>query len=575
MITLCVCCVSWTSISSACAAGSGQDTEQAKAINRLFAEWDQPNSPGVAVGVIQDGQFVHKAGYGIANLDAGTPITADTSFDVMSLAKSFTTACAARLFDQGVISPDDNVRRYVPELPDYDPPITVRHLLTCKSGLRDFYHLMVLLGRSEEDAYTKRDVLDVIARQKAPTFEPGSRFAYSNSDYFLLAIVMERAAKMSFRELAQELLFGPLGMHNTLFDDDEPLPRKQRAIGHSRIGQGPWRRYGLNSSTVGPWRLMTTINDMLLWDASFTNDTLPRGRYLRGFHETGSLFRNERCLSAFARQDYRGVRRFWYTGGGLGFHAHFLRFPDHNLSIVAFANVSTDKAWDDMTHTLPAIADLYLPDSVADVPPKEPWLPDGAADADLTDEQIARTADRLIGNYRSQYGYFVNVFTAAKRLQFQWLFFDHALQDPEPLVVLAPDRLRTARGYNEFELLLEGDDTKRPIVRVTYRDGRKETWRPVEFLTPTADELAEYEGEYYSADLESVYRLTTAEGKLFVQLNYGRPRELQPTVKDTFRTTNERFSDMILTFSRDAAGQITGFGVNFDRVRNLQFRRRR
>lgn len=557
------------------AVGAQNEENRSASVDRLFQKWDGANAPGFAVGVIQNGEFVHKRGYGLANLDAGIPITPKTSFEVMSLAKSFTTACAARLFDLGVLSPDDDVRKYVPELPEYESPVTLRHLLTCKSGIRDSYHLMILLGRDEQDAYTKEDLLDVISRQKAPLFEPGSRFAYSNSDYVLIATVIERVMRKSFREVANEQLFEPLGMTDTFFDDDEALPRKNRAIGHSRIGNGPWRRYGLNSSTVGNWRLMTTLEDMLRWDASFTNNVLPRGKYLRGFYRTGSLFNNDRCLSAFARKDHKGLKRHWYTGGGLGFHAHFLRFPDHRLSIVAFGNMSTARAWDDMARTLPKVADLYLADKVKPVEPEAPWLPDGAASVALTDQEMKEIAENLTGMYRSSYGYFVRVSTRERRLQFQWLTFDHALQGPEPLVVVAPNRLRTARGYDEFELAFQNVDEGRPVIHITYPDRRKEKWRPAEFVTPDTEELAAYAGDYYSPDLESVYRFSVVDGKLFVQFNNGRRRELSPAVADVFRTTNERFSGMIFTFSRDAPGNVTGFGIRFDRVRDLRFEKRK
>jgi CubicO group peptidase (beta-lactamase class C family) len=556
------------------AFGDRGEVNHSASVDKLFEKWDRPDAPGFAVGVILNGKFVHKRGYGMANLDADIPIMSKTSFDVMSLAKSFTTACAARLFDQGVLSPDSDVRRYVPELPEYDPPVTIRHLVTCRSGLRDFYYLMILLGRSEQDAYTKTDVLDVISRQKTPMFKPGTRFAYSNSDYFLLALVIERATGKSFREVTSEQLFDPLEMKHSFFDDDEALPRKHRAIGHSRIGDGPWRRYGLNSSTVGPWRLMTTLDDMLLWDASFTNDVLPAGKHLVAFHKTGSLFNNEKCLSGFPRKTHKGLNRVWYTGGGLGFHAHFIRFPDHGLSIVAFCNLSTAQAWDDMARTLPMVADLYLSDEVDATEPEEPWLPQGAADAALTDKEMEEIGGRVIGTYRSQYGYFVRVSRRDGRLQFQWLFFDYALQAPEPLVVVALNRLRTSRGYNEFELVFEGDARERSEIRVKYRDGRKERWKPVEFVTLDAEQMANYEGDYYSTDLESVYRISAVDGKLFVQFNHGRKRWLLPTVADTFKTMNERFSGMVFTFSQDESGDIAGFGVDFDRVSDLRFERR-
>lgn len=276
-------------------------------IDKLFAKWDRDDSPGMAVGVFLNGVAVHKRGYGMANLDEGIPISPASVFDTFSVAKSFTTACIARLLDEGNISLDDDIRQYLPELPEYSSPVLIRHLIQCRSGLRDYLNLMMLLGRDRDDVWTKNDALDVIARQKYTTFTPGEEHSYNNTDYFLLTVIVERATGQSIREYANEQLFAPLGMRQTFFDDDRTVPLKNRAVGYGRYEDGRFHRLLMNSSTVGPFGLKTTLDDLLNWNENFRRNKLPAGLCLSEFFEHGSLLDNENCLSSYPGQKYKGL----------------------------------------------------------------------------------------------------------------------------------------------------------------------------------------------------------------------------------------------------------------------------
>lgn len=158
-------------------------------VDRLFHKWDRPDSPGIAVGIVHNGKLIHSRGYGMANRNHDVPIDSTTVFEIASVTKSFTTAAIALLLDDGEVNLDDDIRKYIPELPKVDPPIKVRHLLRCESGFRDYYLSLQLAGWNVLDAWTKEDVLQLIAAQKRFDFSPGEQFAYSNSDFFLLALI--------------------------------------------------------------------------------------------------------------------------------------------------------------------------------------------------------------------------------------------------------------------------------------------------------------------------------------------------------------------------------------------------
>ena len=201
-------------------AGEADDKARAAKIDKLFETWDRPDSPGCALGIVRDGKLVVARGYGMANLDDGAPITTKSVFDVGSMTKSFTCVCLALLMDQGKLSPDEDIRKYVPEMPPYDPPVRIRHLIRCEDGLRDYWHLMQLAGWNIDDAWTGEDVLALVSRQKAPAFRPGSKFAYSNSSYFLLGRAVERITGQSLARFADKNVFRPLGMTSTYLDNN-------------------------------------------------------------------------------------------------------------------------------------------------------------------------------------------------------------------------------------------------------------------------------------------------------------------------------------------------------------------
>ena len=561
-----------------------RDLQRAAKVDELFRDWDRQDAPGFAVGIIRDADCVHQRGYGLANLDEGISIGSDTVFHVMSMAKSFTTVCVAMAMDQGLFAPDDDVRTYVPELPNYGSTITIRHLLKCQSGLRDYWHAMILLGRDVEDAYSARDVFDVIVRQKTLLFEPGETWGYSNSDYFLLALIIERTAGKSFREFATEQLFEPLAMKQTFYDDDPAVAIRHRAVGHGENQKG-FRRLGLNTNSVGPWRLMTTLEDLLRWDTALNEFPLPRGEYFNEFLANGSLFDNEKCLSAFANEDYKGLERLWYTGGGMGFMAHYVRFPQQRFSIVALGNQSTDKGWHDVTQILPKIVDIYLASEIHTADSAEIVPQAVSADATrpvvLSDRRLEDLGN-IVGPFRRPSGDFVELVVDDGQLKLSMISGAWTVGALDPLVPLAENRFRTDRGHSEFELSFDkipdaeqsgASETAnlRPTVRVTYDDGGQDAWRPVTFAEFNDTELHEFAGEYYCDDLESVYRFSVADGKLYVQFNFGRKRLLRPTFDDSFIPVGERFCGLPFEFDRDSSGKIINFTLSFDRSGDLVF----
>ena len=252
---------------------AGQATEAsaawAGAVDKVFAEWDRTDSPGCAVALYKDGQSVYARGYGMADLEHDVPITPDTVFYVGSVSKQFTAMAAALAIKQGKVSLDDDVRKYLPELPDYGTPITVRHLIHHTSGLRDVNTLLAIAGRRDEDAFDNDAVLRIVSRQKALNFKPGDEHLYTNSGYALLALIVERATTTPFAQFADANIFTPLGMRVTHFHTDLSRLVKGRAYAYERAADGAIRLNTPQNERAGAGGVFASVSDLLKWDENF------------------------------------------------------------------------------------------------------------------------------------------------------------------------------------------------------------------------------------------------------------------------------------------------------------------
>ena len=188
-----------------------------QAIDSLFAEWNRSDAPGAALGIIKDGKLLYSKGYGIADLEHDIVITPSSVFNIASVSKQFVSFSILLLEEQGKLELDDRIQKYLPDFPEYETPLTIRHFIHHTSGVRDYFTLNSLKGRDYLDNIEADEVYELIKRQKELNFSPGEKYLYSNSCYFMLAMIVEKAAGQSLKEFAQENIFQPLGMKNTLF----------------------------------------------------------------------------------------------------------------------------------------------------------------------------------------------------------------------------------------------------------------------------------------------------------------------------------------------------------------------
>ncbi len=521
-------------------------------VDSLLARWDSSKGPGCAIGVMRDGRFLYRRGAGMANLEHSVAITPSSVFYLASTSKQFTAFVVAALARDGKLSLDDGIRRYIPELPEYATPITIRQMLHHTSGLRD-YLILMSLGEVDQDNYFTPDyVLDLVSRQRALDFPPGTAFRYSNTGYALLAqFVIPRVTGKSLREAADELLFGPLGMGSTLFHDNHRRIVRHRADGYLP-GTGGTLQIASNSmDLVGDGGLLSSVEDLLLWEQNFLSGRVGGAAVVNQLSVPGRLLTGDtlRYGMGINLGSYRGLRTVSHGGSMKGYVSEYVRFPDQRLSVATLCNLGTINTWS----LARRVAEVYLAPHFAGSP-----------------ASAAASAHRLVhvpeASLRTRAGSYYQTETGVV-----WeLAFDegrlHLLAGGGRFALGAVDSSRFvtvgAPFAGEIELhanaLSASVNWERPRL---YQRFRHHAYAP--------GELEDYVGEYQSDELGIRYVVRLQSGRLTVQGPRYPAGQLMPLLKDHFATAG----NTTLAFQRDGPRRVTGLVLNSVWVQGIDFRR--
>jgi CubicO group peptidase (beta-lactamase class C family) len=315
-------------------------------VDALFSDFAKPGSPGCALGVYRDGKIVYAKGYGLANVEQQTPITPASVFDIGSTSKQFTAASILLLKQEGKLRLDDDIHKYLQELPEYAGPdggkVTILQLLNHTSGMRDYLTLFTMAGIPIDSVTTDDTALAILSRQKALNFAPGSDFLYSNSGYFLLSIIVKRAGGMNLRDYARKNIFDPLEMTHTQYRNDHRALIPNRALAYSASGGG----YRLNVSyfeQLGDGGVHTTVEDLLKWDENFYTPRVGGKEMLAEILEPGKLANSKTLEYAkgLGHRTYKGLAVVEHAGSWGGYRAELLRFPEQHFSVACLCNLAS------------------------------------------------------------------------------------------------------------------------------------------------------------------------------------------------------------------------------------------
>lgn len=322
------------------AAAAQQSPDLEPAVDPVFERWASESSPGCAVGVTEDGHAVLSRAYGMADLEHDIRNTPTTIFEAGSVSKQFTAAAVLLLVEDGALSLDDDVRKYVPELPDYGHTITLRHLLTHTSGLRDWGSVAEIAGWGRSvRTHTHDHVVDILSRQRALNFTPGAEYSYSNSGYNLLAVIVDRTSGVSFAEFSRTRIFEPLGMMRTQWRDDYTRIVKGRSSAYGR-DDNEWVIDRPIENVHGNGGLLTTVADLLTWNQALTTGAIGGPRLSEMMVERGVLNSGRviEYASGLVVSSFRGVPEISHTGSTSGYRAFLARYPDQRLGVAVLCN---------------------------------------------------------------------------------------------------------------------------------------------------------------------------------------------------------------------------------------------
>ncbi len=538
------------------------------AIDALFSDYASGNVPGCALGVIENGDWVYRKAYGKANLEYDLPLTTQSIFDTASVGKQFTAVAVALLAESGQISMDDSLAKYFPEFPGWAADITIEQLVFHTSGIRDYLQLAYLAGKgSDADNYTDQWAIDAMARQQETNFPPGTEFLYSNSGYLLLAHLVKRVTGQTLREYGKEHIFGPLGMERTGYIDDHTRLVPLRAYGYAPDEDG----FRISMSTldmVGDGGVFTSVDELFAWDQNFYQNRLGKGgpELITRLTTPANLKDGTAITYAYGLDvdQYRGQKTVSHSGSWVGYRAMIQRFPDLKLSVIVLCN----RADADPGTLALKVSDLLLAD-VLEPKASVTELPDFAMNV--------KELEKFAGDFWEA----DEALAAESRVIDGELWAVHSPAEKNVLRPVAANRFQMMGVPSEVlvEFDMEGD---RPKVLRRFINGEASgVFTPFDRLQLDPAELAEYEGEYYSPELDTVYILELDEGKLWFSLEKVRPRsgreaglghdEGPQELTAMFGETFENPAYGAFTFTRNTAGEVEGFTLQSGRVRNLAF----
>ena len=516
---------------------SGVETQ----VDRVFAKWTS-STPGCAVGVSAAGRPALMRAYGMADLEHDVPNTPETIFESGSVAKQFTAAGVLLLARDGRLSLDDPVRKHIPELPDYGAPLTIRHMLTHTSGLRDWGSVAGIGGWPRGTrTYTQAHVLDIVSRQRALNFTPGSRYSYTNTGYNLSVILVSRVSGMSFAEFTKRRLFEPLDMTRTSWRDDYARIVKDRAVAYDEEAGG-FRMDMPFENAHGNGGMLTTVGDLLKWAANFTSPKIGDLTFVREQTQPGRFTDGRTHGYAMGLQigTYKGVREISHGGATAGYRTQLNLYPDQGVSVAVLCNAG---------NAMPAayarvIADLYLGDNG-----KAPVL--RAPQYTLTSADY----DAVAGVYR-------NTLTGIP-LRLVRDGSGVRVEGGPPLVPVSASEFTTPDGGAKWQM--NGAKEARYVDEA----GTTIPFEKVSPVQPSAAQLQEFTGTYVSGEAEASMTAAVEDGALVLRRRPATTVRLTPIYPDGFSGPGLG----IVIFRRDAAGRVNAISVAQDRVWDLRFSR--
>ena len=497
--------------------------------------------PGCAAAVSLNGETVFEKAFGLADMEHNVPNTPQTIFESGSVAKQFTAAALVLLQQEGKLSIDDPVRKYIPELPDYGSPLTIRHLLNRTSGIRDWGTVMSLTGAGRGDRVIGQDLaLDVITHQRGLDFTPGSEYSYSNSGYNLAAIIVERVSKQKFPAFVEARLFKPLDMKNSSWRDDYQRIVPGRAQAYARQGNGPWRLNMPFMNVYGNGGMLTTVGDWMKWNAMLDSRSL--GAPLVDALETRGVLNDGRKIAyalGLTVDAYKGLKDVSHGGATAGYQTFLARYPDNKVSVGVMCNGTSPSA--------------------------------GGIAANITDEIFGPHAETAKAEpakvSEDELKKFVGIWRSEKTHAPARFVIENGVSRWSGARVVPMGGGQFTVGGNQLKFMFDKDG--KPVSAETVdSDGEVRRFAPETEWTPAPADVASFQGDWFSEEAGATFTVAADAGKLFIKQRPATSLRMQPIYKDHFDVEG-----YVVWFTRDKNGKVNGMHVGASRMRDMPFAR--
>jgi CubicO group peptidase (beta-lactamase class C family) len=536
---------------------SSRTASTAARVDPLFAAWNRPDSPGCGVGVSRNGAVIYERGYGMASLERHVPITSSTVFPLASITKSFTAMSVLLAAERGLLSLDDEVSKYIPEWSVGEHHVTIRHLLTHTSGLRDAY---VLQGWAPKNGDSNDAILKILSRQRGLNFAPGAEYQYNNGGYLLLGRILERASGQSLGGFADANIFKPLGMTGAYFNGDPVRAAPEHAAGYSPEANG-WRLVPESSGYAGNGGMMSSVRDLLLWANNFADARVGTPALLAGMRTATVLTGGQTTPSGMglAIGNYRGAQTVHMSGGFFGTATQVVLYPDQSLAIAVLCNMDSVVMGglatvnvDDLTN---GVADIFLEDVLEPRAATSAGAPPPPPVSLSADELASKTGLYRVGSAED---HTVLMSVHDGRLTLRDFYGDNYDMLMTPI---SPNRFLAAGLTLEFSPAEAG----RPQAwHVIDGGGRRLVELQLMKFDISKADLESFAGVYRSDELDVTYTVAVRDSKVVVESS-----TLLPVFKDAF------VGDYVGTvrFFRDPRGAVPGFTLSRNSARGVRFER--
>lgn len=523
-------------------------------VDQLLMAFNNKETPGAVVGIYKNGSISFSKAYGMANLVHGLPFALDMPSNIGSVTKQFTAMGILLLEQQGKLSVEDDVRKHIPELPDFGETIRLKNLLNHTNGLREIYNTMPMRGWNGEDNLEKSEAIHMIQRQQELQASPGSEFNYNNTAFIFLAEIIERITEQSFPDYMKANVFEPLGMKSTMVrhNPSQIVPKGTQGYSSGEFG---FQEAGDLGAAYGAGAIYTTVDDLGKWLHNFKEPKVGDAALIEKL-VTPDVFTNGDTMNyafGIGVMEYRGLKKYQHTGGDIAHRALLAYYPEIDAGVIVMSNNASFPLG-----IANAIGEAFLEQYME---PKEENKEEKEVKAGYVevDEEILET-------YAGKYKFEGASFTIEYKLEDGQLVAYPMGQESRPIHASND----TTFDYDGIEASIIFHVSENGEVNsATHIQGGKNKLNKLEPYDPSLEDLQAFVGKYYSEELETFYNLEIEEDQLIARHVNMKAIKLEPVEADQFAGSVFFFGEV--KFARDAQQQVTGFQVSNGRTSGMAF----